>query len=65
MNYWVIYCAVTVASAIAMWYVPYLFGGSEEQRRDYAEMYAGTRQVLPARGVHAPTFFISTFMCYL
>jgi hypothetical protein len=50
MNYWVIYCAVTVASAIAMWYVPYFFGGSEEQRRDYAEMYAGTRHVLPARG---------------
>jgi hypothetical protein len=49
-GYWVLYCAVTVASAIAMWYVPYLFGTTEEQKRDYAKMYAGTRQVLPARG---------------
>jgi hypothetical protein len=49
-GYWVIYCAVTVASAIAMWYVPYFFGATDEQKRDYAKMYAGTRQVLPARG---------------
>jgi len=49
-NYWLIYCAITVASAIAMWYVPYLFGTSEKQKRDYSAMYAGTRQVLPARG---------------
>jgi hypothetical protein len=49
-GYWVIYCAVTVASAIAMWYVPYFFGTTDEQKRDYARMYAGTRQVLPARG---------------
>ncbi len=49
-DYWVIYCAVTVASAIAMWYVPYFFGTTEERKRDYAKMYAGTRQVLPARG---------------
>jgi hypothetical protein len=50
VNYWVIYCAVTVASAIAMWYVPYFFGTTEARKRDYARMYAGTRQVLPARG---------------
>src|SRR5260370_38398800 len=25
VDYWVLYCAVTVASAIARWYVPYLF----------------------------------------
>jgi hypothetical protein len=50
MDYWVIYCAVTVASAIAMWYVPYVFGTTEERKRDYARMYAGTRQVLSARG---------------
>jgi hypothetical protein len=49
-GYWVLYCAVTVASAIAMWYVPYLFGTTDEQKRDYATMYAGTRQLLPARG---------------
>jgi hypothetical protein len=41
---------VTVASAIAMWYVPYYFGTTEQRKRDYAKMYAGTLQVLPARG---------------
>ena len=49
-DYWLVYCAVTVASAIAMWYIPYIFGGTEEQKRDYSRMYAGTRQLLPARG---------------
>jgi hypothetical protein len=49
-SYWVIYCAVTVLSAIVMWYVPYLFGAKDETRRDYARMYEGTRQILPARG---------------
>jgi hypothetical protein len=49
-DYWVIYCAVTLISAIAMWNVPYLFGATEEKKRLYAQMYAGTRQVLPARG---------------
>jgi hypothetical protein len=51
-NYWMIYCAVTLASAIAMWYVPYLFGTTEERKRDYSGMYAGTRQILPPRGDH-------------
>ncbi|HMD42305.1 MAG TPA: hypothetical protein VKH45_04455 [Candidatus Acidoferrum sp.] len=50
LNYSVIYCAGTVAFAITMWYVPYIFGGSKKQKRDYADIYAGTRQVLPARG---------------
>jgi hypothetical protein len=49
-DYWLVYCAVTLASAIAMWYVPYLFGASEGKKRDYSRMYAGTRQVLPPRG---------------
>jgi hypothetical protein len=49
-NYWIIYCAVTVLSAITMWYVPYLFGASDKLKNDYARMYTGTRQVLPARG---------------
>lgn len=44
------YSAVTVASAMAMWYVPYFRGTTEERKRSYARMYAGTRQVLPARG---------------
>jgi hypothetical protein len=41
---------VTLASAIAMWYVPYFFGANEEKKREYSRMYAGTRDVLPARG---------------
>lgn len=49
-NYWLIYCAITLASAIGMWYVPYFRGASEKTRRDYLMMYAGTRQVLPPRG---------------
>lgn len=49
-DYWMIYCAVTLASAIAMWYIPYLFGATEEKKREYSRMYAGTRHVLPPRG---------------
>jgi hypothetical protein len=49
-DYWIVYCAVTLGSAIAMWYVPYLLGTTEERKRDCARMYAGTRQVLPPRG---------------
>lgn len=49
-GYCVIYCAITFASAAAMWYVPYLFGTSEERKREYATMYAGTKQILPRRG---------------
>lgn len=48
--YWILYCAVALASAIAMWYVPYFFGTTEERKREYSRMYAGTRQILPARG---------------
>ena len=49
-GYWILYCAVTLGSAIAMWYVPYLGGASSEKKRDYLRMYAGTRQLLPPRG---------------
>ena len=49
-DYWAIYCAITVASAIAMWYIPYFFGASEKTRQDYTRMYEGTLQVLPPRG---------------
>jgi hypothetical protein len=49
-RYWAIYCAVTVGSAVAMWWIPYLCGAKEETKRLYSAMYAGTIQVLPARG---------------
>ena len=48
-SYWIIYCAVTLVSAIFMWYVHYFLGTTEKTKRDYSRMYAGTRQVLPAR----------------
>jgi hypothetical protein len=50
VDYWVLYCAITMLSAVAMWYVPYLFGTNEQQKEMYAQMYAGTRHVLPPRG---------------
>ena len=52
VRYSTIYCAMTVVSAIAMWYVPYWLGTDEKTRREYQAMYAGTRQLLPARADH-------------
>jgi hypothetical protein len=49
-TYWVSYCAVTVASAVGMWYVPYLFGADEKKKLEYLQMYTGTRHIFPARG---------------
>jgi len=50
LNYWIIYCAVTVASAITAWWIPYFRGTNEQTKQLYAKMYAGTRHVLPPRG---------------
>src|SRR5215468_9256191 len=41
-SYWILYCAVTLLSAIFMWYLPYFFGAGEKTRDQYARMYAGT-----------------------
>jgi hypothetical protein len=49
-GYWSVYCAVTVVFAVTMWWLPYFFGAREETKRMYATMYAGTKQLLPARG---------------
>jgi hypothetical protein len=49
LNYWIIYTAVTVASALFMWWVPYLFGSSSQRVSEYARIYQGTRHVLPVR----------------
>ena len=48
-NYWVIYTALTVASAIFMWWVPYFFGSSSQRLSTYNQMYEGTLHVLPVR----------------
>ncbi len=50
LSYWVIYCAVTVVSAITAWWIPYFRGTNEQTKELYSRMYAGTRQVLPPRG---------------
>jgi hypothetical protein len=50
LNYWIIYCAVTVMGAIQAWWVPYFFGTNEKTKVLYAKLYAGTHQVLPPRG---------------
>jgi hypothetical protein len=50
LNYWTIYCAIALLSAIGMWYVPYLRGAPEKQKEEYLAMYSGTRHVLPPRG---------------
>src|SRR6476620_1137340 len=49
-SYWVIYCGVTLLSAIGMWYVPYLRGADAKKKLEYSQMYAGTRHIFPARG---------------
>jgi hypothetical protein len=49
-RYWLAYCAITVLSAITMWYVPYFRGADEKTKDDYQKFYAGTRHALPARG---------------
>jgi hypothetical protein len=49
-QYWIIYCAITVLSAIAMWYLPYVLGATEKMKDEYKKFYAGTHQILPARG---------------
>ena len=49
-GYWVLYCAITLISVAAMWYLPYFFGASEKTKETYARMYQGTWQILPERG---------------
>jgi len=49
-DYWLVYCGISLLSAIGMWYIPYWRGASEKTKRAYHAMYAGTRYILPARG---------------
>jgi hypothetical protein len=52
LGYWVIYCTITVLSAIQAWWLPYYRGTDDKTKDLYARMYAGTLQVLPARDDH-------------
>jgi hypothetical protein len=49
-NYWIIYCGVACLSALGMWYIPYFRGAPEKLKREYEQMYAGTKVLLPPRG---------------
>jgi hypothetical protein len=49
LNYWLVYTAITVGSAVLMWWVPYVFGSSSQRLSDYVKMYEGTRHVLRVR----------------
>ena len=48
-HYWIVYCAITLGSAILMWWIPYFMGAPEKTRQEYLKMYAGTRQILRPR----------------
>jgi hypothetical protein len=74
VDYWAIYCGITLGSAIMMWYLPYFFGANEKKRRMYTDMYAGTIRLLPPRGIDGEnprpnllhlffhTLFLATFV---
>jgi hypothetical protein len=70
LAYWVVYCAVTVVSAITAWWIPYFRGTDEETKELYGKMYAGTWQVLPVRGDNPRPnvlhlYFHALFLCTL
>jgi hypothetical protein len=44
------YCTITLVSAVTTWHFPYFPGCSEEKKREYSQMYAGTLDFLPPRG---------------
>jgi len=63
-TYWMIYCGVTLLSAIAMWYIPYFFGADEKKKLEDWRMYAGTKYIFPVRGtIRVPTCCTSSFTC--
>jgi hypothetical protein len=73
-QYWLVYTAITVVSAFSMWWIPYLFGPSQDHRNLYGKLYRGTWFVLPERGgdrgpnlVHLVfhALFVSTFVLAL
>jgi len=50
LNYWIVYCALTLTGAITAWWIPYFRGTNERTKQLYSKMYAGTHHVLPPRG---------------
>ena len=48
--YWIAYFGSVVVLMYTMWYRPYFFGASAEQRQEVAYAYGRTYQLLPPRG---------------
>jgi hypothetical protein len=65
LDYWVIYCAVTVISAITAWWIPYFRGTDEKTKKLYAEC-TPVRETfcLHAATIPGPTYCIFIFTRY-
>jgi hypothetical protein len=50
VDYWVIYCGITLFGAITAWWIPYFRGTDPKTQELYNTMYANTLQILPPRG---------------
>jgi len=48
--YWAAYLGSVIVLMYTMWYKPYFFGATAEQRQEYALAYGRTHQILPSRG---------------
>jgi hypothetical protein len=48
--YWAAYFGSVIVLMYTMWYKPYIFGATAEQRQEYAQAYGRTHQILPPRG---------------
>ena len=48
--YWVAYFGSVLVLMYTMWYKPYFFGATAEQRQEFAYAYGRTHQILPPRG---------------
>jgi hypothetical protein len=53
-NYWVIYCAVALLSAVGMWYVPYLRGAPQKQKSRILKHVCGNSANSPCAWGQSP-----------
>jgi hypothetical protein len=48
--YWAAYFGSVLVLMYSLWYKPYIFGATAEQRREFVHAYGRTHHVLPPRG---------------
>jgi hypothetical protein len=48
--YWAAYFGSVLVLMYSMWYKPYLFGATAEQRQEFIHAYGRTHQILPRHG---------------